>query len=290
VKYEHIHRQQQAGAAVSLRTACRLLDVSPSGYYKWLAGGRQSKTECRNAEIVRKIEDIHKASRGRYGSPKIFEQLKALGVSVSKRKVEVLMRRHGLRSKTAKRFRATTNSKHRLPVADNILSREFSPKAPDRVWAADITYVPTKDGWLYLAVVIDLFSRRIVGWAMDSRMTAELTNSALVMAVAQRRPKPGLIHHSDRGVQYASKEYQRLLTEAGAVSSMSRKGNCWDNAPVESLFRSLKTELVHHERFATQGAAKKAIFEWIEVFYNRQRLHSSLGYVTPAEYEKRRVS
>jgi putative transposase len=274
---------------LSVRRACDLLSVSPSGYYKWLAGP-EGPRKLKNLELSRAIEDIYLASKRRYGSPKVYRQLLALGHSVSKTKVERLMRRAGLRSKVARRFRATTNSRHSLPVAENLLDRRFQVEAPNKVWGADITYVPTFEGWLYVAVVVDLFSRRIVGWGMGDRLTAELALSALRMALACRQPEAGLLHHSDRGVQYASKEYRALLTEHGAISSMSRKGNCWDNAPVESLFRSLKTELVHGERYQTRDEARHSIFEWIEVDYNRQRLHETLGHVTPAEYEKRYVS
>jgi putative transposase len=274
---------------LSVRRACNLLSVSPSGYYKWLSEPESSRKQ-RDLKLARLIEDVYRSSKRRYGSPKVHRQLVALGHAVSKTKVERLMRQAGLRSKVAKRFRATTNSRHSLPVADNLLARDFRPPDRDKAWGADITYVPTLEGWLYLAVVIDLFSRRVVGWAMGDRIKAELATSALRMAFDCRRPAPGLLHHSDRGSQYASKEYRALLAEHGATSSMSRKGNCWDNAPVESLFRSLKTELVHHERYRTRTEARHSIFEWIEVDYNRQRLHESLGYVTPVEYEERRVS
>ena len=274
---------------LSVRRACNLLSVSPSGYYKWLSEPVGAR-EQRDLQLARVVEDVYRASKKRYGSPKVHKQLVALGHAVSKTKVERLMRQAGLRSKVARRFRATTNSRHTFPVADNLLNRSFTASAPDRVWGADITYVQTLEGWLYLAVVIDLYSRRIVGWGMGDRLTAELAISALRMALQCRKPEPGLLHHSDRGIQYASKEYRGLLAEHGAIASMSRKGNCWDNAPVESLFRSLKTELVHHERYKTRAEARHSIFEWIEVDYNRQRIHESLGYVTPVAYENRQVS
>ena len=274
---------------LSVRRACGLLGVSHSGYYKWLSEPVRPRKQ-RDLALARAVEDVFIASKQRYGSPKVHRQLVALGHSVSKTKVERLMRQAGLRSKVARRFRATTNSRHGLPVADNVLGRAFEVAKPNQIWGADITYVPTAEGWLYLAVVLDLYSRRVVGWGMGERLTAELALSALRMALARRRPAPGLLHHSDRGVQYACKEYVSKLAEYGATQSMSRKGNCWDNAPVESFFRSLKTELVYDARFQTRAQARQSIFEWLEVDYNGDRLHESLGYVTPVAYERSRVS
>ncbi len=197
------------------------------------------------------------------------------------------MRQDGIRAKTVKKWRATTQSNHRLPVAENTLQRQFTVAAPNRVWAGDLTYVWTTEGWLYLAVLLDLYSRRVVGWAMGQRLTVELAEQALTMALATRAPTAGLLHHSDRGSQYAATRYQRLLNEYGLISSMSRKGNCWDNACVESFFGTLKRELVYHRHYATRDEARQEIFEYIEVFYNRQRRHSTLGYHSPAEYEAR---
>jgi transposase InsO family protein len=195
------------------------------------------------------------------------------------------MREDGLKAKSKRRFKATTNSKHNLPVAPNLLNRDFSPEAPNQVYAGDITYIWTTEGWLYLAVVIDLFSRSVVGWAMDKRMTRQLVMDALTMAVQRRRPPPGVIFHSDRGSQYASSGFQKLLVKYGMICSMSRKGNCWDNAPVESFFGSLKQELVFHQKYPTRFHARQSIFDYIERFYNRRRLHSTLGYESPADYE-----
>ncbi len=199
------------------------------------------------------------------------------------------MRQDGIRAKSVKKWRATTHSNHRLPVAENTLNRQFTVTQPNRVWAGDITYVWTADGWLYLAVVLDLYSRLVIGWAMGTRLTGDLAQCALTMALTNRRPATGLVHHSDRGSQYAATSYQRLLDEYGLIPSMSRKGNCWDNACVESFFGTLKRELVYYRRYATREAATQDIFEYIEVFYNRQRRHSTLGYDSPAEYEARTV-
>ena len=200
-------------------------------------------------------------------------------------RVAPLMRAHGIRAKTVKKWRATTDSSHQLPVAANNLDRQFAVTAPNRVWAGDITYLWTDEGWLYLAVVLDLYSRAVIGWAMGPRLTASLATDALTMALWRRKPLPGLTHHSDRGVQYASRDYQKRLAQAGIRCSMSRKGNCWDNACVESFFATLKKELIHDVRYATREDAKQDIFEWIEAFYNRQRRHTTLGYRSPAEFE-----
>ena len=197
------------------------------------------------------------------------------------------MRKYSIRAKTKRKFKATTNSKHKLPVADNVLARNFRPSGPNEAWGSDITYLWTREGWLYLAVVMDLFSRKIVGWAMQDRMTKKLVENALKMAVRARCPGPGLIVHSDRGSQFCSGDYQELLRFFGCVPSMSRKGNCWDNAVVESFFGSMKTEHVYFTEFATRDEAKQSIFEWIEVFYNRERLHSTLGFCSPEVYERR---
>jgi transposase InsO family protein len=234
---------------------------------------------------MRAIEDIHKASRGTYGSPRILAELKGLGFKCSKSRVERLMKKYGIRAKTRRKFRVTTDSKHSLPVAPNVLDRDFSPEKPNAAWGGDITYVWTKEGWLFLAVIIDLYSRQVVGWSMDERMTRELTLSALRMAINRRKPGQGLIHHTDRGSQYASADYRRLLKAHDMICSMSRKGNCWDNAPIESFFHTLKTECIYWEEFETREEARRKIFEWIEVFYNRQRRHSTLGNLSPVNFE-----
>jgi transposase InsO family protein len=263
---------------------CRVLGVSRAGYYAW-EGREASARQKANAALAERIRRVHQQSRCNYGSPRVHAELKAQGEHVGRHRVARLMREEGLRARRRRRFVRTTDSKHGLPVAPNVLARDFRPPGPNRVWATDITYVPTREGWLYLAVVMDLFSRRIIGWAMGECIDRHLVLVALDMALKGRRPPEGLLHHSDRGSQYASEDYQRALAARGIRCSMSRKGNCWDNAVVESFFSTLKTELVHRVDFLTRAAAKSALFEFIEVFYNRKRRHSSLGYVSPAEFE-----
>jgi transposase InsO family protein len=269
-----------------IRLMCRALAVSAAGYYAWRSRPESARSVSART-VLAAIRVIHRASRETYGSPSIWDALRKQGHRIGEHRVARLMRQNGLRAKTVKKWRATTQSQHPLPVAANALERAFTVAVPNRVWAGDITYVWTLEGWLYLAVLLDLYSRRVVGWAMGSRITVELTEQALTMAVANRAPTAGLVHHSDRGSQYAATSYQRLLTEYGLIPSMSRKGNCWDNACVESFFGTLKRELVYHRRYATREEAKQDIFEYIEVFYNRQRRHSTLGYHSPAEYEAR---
>ena len=238
---------------------------------------------------------IHQQHRGRYGAPRIHAVLRAEGPSVSRGRIERLMRRHGIRAVTQRRFRVvTTDSNHGLPIAGNLLDQTFLARRPNEIWpdalrrplrAADISYIPTGEGWLYLAVVLDLGTRKVVGWAMRDHLRQELTLAALTMALQRQRPGRGLIHHSDRGSQYAAYDYQKLLKANRILASMSRKGNCWDNAPMESWFHTLKTELVHHTAYATREAAKRDLFAYIEGYYNRQRLHSALGYLTPEQAE-----
>jgi transposase InsO family protein len=271
---------------------CRVLRVSKSGYYKWrsaAAGGKPPPPRSRRRrrdELTARIRQVFESRRGVYGSPRVFRELKAAGESCCENTVAKLMRISGLRSVARRRFKVrTTDSNHGHPVAPNVLDRHFEQPAPDKAWAADITFVPTQQGWLYLAVVLDLCSRRVVGWAADDHMRSELCATALDSAVAARRPGPGLIHHSDRGVQYACDDYQILLKKNAMTCSMSRTGDCYDNAPVESFFASLKTECVHRHAYATREQARQSLFEYIEVFHNRQRLHSSLGYKTPERFE-----
>lgn len=233
------------------------------------------------------IRIAHKESREIYGSPRIHAELKAYGRTCCLNTVAKYMRENGIAAKTKRKFKHTTDSKHKLPIADNLLNRQFVQNEPNRAWVSDITYIPTREGWLYLATVQDLFSRKIVGWAMSHRIQRQLTIDALRMAVAFRRPSPGLLHHSDRGSQYASHDYREVLEAYDMKCSMSRKGNCWDNAVMESFYRSIKTELIYHEDFDTREEARRAIFEYIEVFYNRVRRHSTLGYLSPTEYESR---
>ena len=268
-----------------VRAMCDALEVSSSGYYAWIKRPPSSQEE-RRQEILGLIQGIHEEARRCYGSPRIHAALGAIEGARSVNTVAKIMRDNGIRSKTARKFRCkTTDSAHALPVAENVLDRQFDPSGPNEAWVADITYVPTGEGWLYVAIVEDLFSRRVVGWSMADHMESRLVVDALDMAVKQRLPGEGLLAHSDRGSQYASAHYRSLLGKHGIECSMSEVAQCWDNAPAESFFATLKKELVHHEEYATHAQARASIFEYVEVFYNRQRLHSSLGYVTPAAYE-----
>ena len=265
-------------------TMCRVLLVSRSGYYSW-RNRPQSRRAKENERLLVRIEAAHKKSKKTYGSPRIHRQLVKDGVACSRGRVARLMRDAGIRAKQKRKFVVTTDSKHGLPVAENLLDRQFDVDTLNTVWTADITYIPTDEGWLYLSAVMDLCSRGIAGWSMDERMKTDLALDALTMAYERRNPGIGLLHHSDRGSQYASEDYQNLLKTYGMQVSMSRKGDCWDNAPMESFFHTLKTELTHHKKYQTREEARRDIFEYIEVFYNRQRLHSSLGYKSPAEFE-----
>ena len=266
---------------------CRVLEVSKAGFYASLERPRCERRR-RREELAEKIRAVHEENRGVYGSPRVHRDLAARGEKVCENTVARVMRAEGISGKIKKKFvPRTTDSGHTLTPAPNVLDRQFAADAPDRKWAADITYVPTDEGWLYLAAVIDLCSRRIVGWSMAGHMKAELVADALLMALGMRSPPPGLLHHSDRGVQYACEDYQHLLRSNGIVCSMSRKGDCYDNAAMESFWATLKTELVHHEHYATHEQARASVFEYIEVFYNRKRLHSSLGYMSPETFEAR---
>ena len=267
-----------------VRLMCRVLEASPSGFYDWLRRP-ESRRATEDRALVEKIQAVHGDSRRTYGSPRVHASLKAAGYRIGRKRVARLMRENDIRAKAKRKFKVTTDSRHDHPVAPNLLDRQFTVEAPDTVWLADISYIWTREGWLYLAVVLDLFSRQVVGWAMDEQMPQELTLAALDMALQRRRPLPGLMHHSDRGSQYAAGAYQKRLAEYGIVCSMSRKGNCWDNAPMESFFHTLKTELVYHRDYLTRDEARRDIFEYIEVFYNRQRRHSTLGYLSPAQFE-----
>lgn len=263
---------------------CRVLGVTRSGYYAWRR--RPLGPRARESQrLLVAIQESWKRSGRNYGSPRVLQDLRAQGWRVGNRRVEQLMRNNGIQAKRKRRFRITTNSEHKRPVAPNVLDRQFDVKTPDTVWAGDITYIWTQQGWLYLAVILDLFSRRVIGWAMSNRINTQLALDAMNMALAQRQPGAGLLHHSDRGSQYAARRYGKLLDAHGVKPSMSRKGNCWDNSVVESFFGTLKNELVHHVVFPTRDAAKEAIFEFIEIYYNRYRRHSSLGYLSPIDYE-----
>jgi putative transposase len=261
-----------------------VLKASPSGFHEWL-GRPESHRGRENSRLTDRIKEIFKASDDTYGFRRVHNELRKDGETCSKRRVARLMRTSGLWPKTIKKFRVTTDSKHNLPVADNLLGRQFFSDSPNQVWVSDMTYIWTDEGWLYLAVVLDLFSRGVVGWSMSSRINRELALDALDMAVRRRNPMPGLIHHSDRGSQYASGDYQRALESSGMLCSMSRKGDCWDNAVAESFFATLKRERVFHRRYRTRNEARRDIFQYIEVFYNRVRLHSTLGNLSPAQFE-----
>jgi putative transposase len=268
-----------------VRLMCRLLCVAPGGYYGWRGRPASLRTQ-RRAALVDAIKAVHVEVKARYGGPRIHAELAARGEACCVNTVAKLMHEHGIAAKTKRKFRCTTDSNHDRPVAENVLGRRFEPTVADRAWTADITYIPTREGWLYLAAVEDLYSRQIVGWSMGERIDSRLVVDALEMAVSRRLPGAGLVAHSDRGSQYASEHYQRLLAGHGIVCSMSRPANCWDNAPMESFFATLKKELVHDEDYATREEARASLFEYIEVFYNRVRRHSSLGYRSPAEYER----
>jgi putative transposase len=274
------HRQQWP-----VRLLCETLEVSPAGYYAWRERPTSARQQRRDALVV-EIRAIHAEVKARYGSPRIHAELAARGRDCCVNTVAKLMRDHEIAAKTARKFRCTTDSNHDLPVAENLLNRQFDPASPNEAWTADITYIPTREGWLYLAAVEDLYARRVVGWSMADHMQSRLVVDALELAVQRRLPDEGLLAHSDRGSQYASEHYQLLLAKHGIACSMSRKADCWDNAPMESFFASLKKELVHDADFALRAEARAAIVEYIEVFYNTKRRHSSLGYVSPAEYEQ----
>jgi len=268
-----------------VRLLCQTLEVSTTGYYAWRQRPNSARRQRRDALVV-EIRAIHAEVKARYGSPRIHAELTARGRDCCVNTVAQLMRDHGIAAKTARKFRCTTDSNHDLPVAENLLDRQFDPDSPNETWTADITYILTREGWLYLAAVEDLYSRRVVDWSMADHMKSRLVVDALELAVQRRLPAEGLLAHSDRGSQYASEHYQQLLGKHGITCSMSRRANCWDNAPMESFFASLKKELVHGADFTTRAEARAAIVEYIEVFYNNQRRHSSLGYVSPAEYEQ----
>lgn len=268
-----------------LEVVCEVLAVSRSGYYAWL-GRVPSQRTLRREELAEKIRRVHEQSRRVYGSPRVCRALIAQGESVCENTVADLMKQRHIRAKRRRTFvPRTTDSRHEQPVAPNLLSRRFNAELPNQKWAADITYIPTDQGWLYLSGVIDLCSRKIVGWSMADHMETDLVSDALKMAIARRNPGPGLLHHSDRGVQYTSEDYQHLLKTHGMTISMSGKGDCWDNAAMESFWATLKTELVHHEQYATHEQARASIFEYLEVFYNRKRMHSTLGYLSPESFE-----
>jgi putative transposase len=281
VKYAWIDTQRKD---FTLPAMVEALAVSISGYRAWKHGGRPNRKRLTDAQLLALIQTIHRELKGAYGSPRMLREIRQRGFPAGKERVERLMRNNGIRARHKRRYKATTDSKHALPVAPNLLERNFTPSAPNQAWAADLTYVWTTEGWLYLAVVLDLFNREVVGWSIKPRMTADIVIDALTMAWFRRRPEPGLIHHSDRGSQYASQAFQDKLAEYGMICSMSRKANCWDNAPSESFFNSLKNERVHGTRYETRAEAVADLFTYIEVFYNRSRRHSTLGYKSPTQF------
>ena len=246
-----------------------------------------SERAKRRESLTAQIREFHVGHHASYGSPRVFRELRARGDRVNEKTVAKVMREAGIQAKSQRQFRVTTtDSNHTQPVAENILNREFTAQQRNQKWVADMTYIATLEGWLYLAAVIDLFTRKVVGWSMSERIDSRLVVDALEMAVSRELPDAGLVAHSDRGVQYASEHYQDVLTQHDLECSMSRKGNCWDNAPAESFFATLKKELVHHEKYATRAAARVSLFDDIEVFYNRERRHSALGYVSPVAFEE----
>jgi len=287
VKYAFVERHRHLWP---ICVQCRVLRVSVSGFHQHLARGRQiaHRRHLTEAALVAHISAVYAQHRGAYGWPRIWRELRKCGIRVGKLRVQRLMQKHGIRARGKRRFRVvTTDSRHDLPIAPNLLNRNFAPDAPNRVWSGDITYIATEEGWLFLAVVIDLFSRKVVGWSMRPDMHRSLVIDALEMGLFQRRPQRGeLIFHSDRGSQYASEDFRQVLEKHGLQASMSRKGNCWDNAATETLFGSLKVERMHGESFQTIRQAKDAVLAWL-LWYNRQRMHSTLSYLSPAEFESR---
>lgn len=282
MKYGFIQQHKQE---FSIAAMCRVLEGSVSGYYGWLGRGKSNRQQ-ENERLLTMIQIIHKESRQNYGSPKVYRRLRKLGEACNHKRVERLMCEKGIRAKRVKKFKVTTNSRHSKPVAENLVNRAFKVSEPDKVWVSDITYLWTDQGWLYLAIFLDLFSRMVVGWSMSERMTSDLVISAFQMGQKRRGGVSPLIH-SDRGSQYASSSFREQLKVRNCRQSMSRRGNCWDNAVAESFFSALKLELVSNERYKNREQARDSLFEYIEVFYNRSRIHSATGYLSPAEYEEK---
>jgi len=283
MRYRFVAAEQ---ASYPVRLLCRVVGVAASGFYAWLRRG-PSQRERQDRSLAERIAAVFAASRRTYGSPRVHAELRAEGIRVSRKRVARLMREGGLAATIRRRFPRTTNSDHGRPVAPNLLEQKFTAEQPDTVWLAAISYIATGEGWLYLAAIKDMATREIVGWSMSDSLEAGSACAALRMAIQRRQPPAGLIHHSDRGVQYAGSEYQKILTRHGLRCSMSRRGNCYDNAPMESFFGSLKNELVHRTTFPTRAAARQALFDYLEIFYNRRRRHSGIGFLTPAQaYEQ----
>lgn len=279
--FQFIHAEK---ANFPVAFACNALGVSRSGYYRWVKAPPSQRT-CEDRRLAAEVRDIHGEHRGRYGSPRIHRELRARGQRVGRKRVARLMNIQGLRARLPRRFRRTTDSRHGYRIAPNLLARDFSAQGVDRAWVGDITYVPTREGWLYLAVLLDLCSRRVVGWAISETIDTRLALAALRMAVDMRHPPKGLIHHTDRDGRYASDEYQKALKVAGCTPSMSRRGDCWDNAVAESFFATLEKELLSEGMFPTHSRARSVIADYIVSYYNTKRLHSYLDYRSPVEYE-----
>ncbi len=281
MKFVFIHAER---ALYPVRVLCTVLEVSRSGYYAWIDRPDAARTVA-DEQLIVEIVAAHQRSRATYGSPRVHRELRARGLRVGRKRVERLMRDRGIQARRKRRFRRTTDSKHANPIAPNVLARKFEVKAANAVWVTDVTCVWTGEGWLFLAVMLDLFARRVVGWAASASNDTELALAALVNALRDRNPGPGLVHHSDRGSPYASGDYRRALARRGIVASMSRKGDCWDNAVAESFFATIKAELIEHTVYATHDAAIASIADYIERFYNPQRRHSHLDYISPIEFE-----
>jgi putative transposase len=283
MKYQFM---QQHENEFSVERMSGLFQVSRSGYYRFIKAGLSGRAK-ENGQLLRKIKMIHEQSRHTYGSPRIHAELRAQGEKYSRQRIARLMQKAGVQAKMKKRYKLTTQAHSKAKAAPNLLQQEFTAKTPNERWVTDMTYVATGEGWLYVAAVLDLFSRRIVGLAMSERMSVDLTLNALNQAVTHREPREGLIHHSDKGSQYTSEAFQQQLALYCMIVSMSGTGNCFDNAAMESFFHTLKTEHIYFENYATREQAKKSIFEYVEVFYNRKRLHSTLGYCSPSQFEQR---
>jgi putative transposase len=279
--YEHIHAER---ATLSVAQACRILEVSRSGYYNWAARGSSQRIKA-DRRLQAEIVDIHSEHHGRYGSPRIHQELSARGERVGKKRVARLMKLAGISGYTPRRFRKTTDSRHANPIAPNLLNRDFSASAPNEAWVGDITYLPTTEGWLFLAVLIDLYSRRVVGWSISSVIDTQLALGALRMALSLRKPAPGLIHHTDRDCRYASADYQAALADAEVVPSMSRKADCWDNSVAESFFATVEKELMARQPLLPRKQTIERVESYIESYYNTKRQHSYLDYSTPLRYE-----
>jgi putative transposase len=286
VKYAFMRANREEFELMSM---CRVLQVSRSGYYDW-AGREESKHSQQDRVLLKEIRKVHQDCKEAYGTIKTWQTLKQSGTECGKHRVARLRRQAGIEARRKRKFRLADKARNTAPAAPNLLRWPFKADYPDQIWMTDVTFIPTRSGWLYLAVMIDLHSRLVVGWSMKDRPNHELVNEALMMAVEQRRPKPGLIHHSDQGILYSSASYLTLLKKYGMLRSMSGKGNCYDNAVAESFFSSLKNEIVHHRNYQTRDEARAEIFEYIELFYNRKRLHQSLNYQTPMQYKSEGVS